>query len=183
MIHRFDTEKAVQAAAALLRFEPSWRMTRLRLLKLLYIADREALKETGRPIIGHKVVAMNHGPLHSAIYDLIKGSRADENVWSDCIRNVDHHDLVLQKDPGAKRLSKYDLKRLEEVSTRFAEANDYDVALFTHEFDEWKKNFHEGTSTVIPLTDILEAVGRKQDQEAILQDLQDSEAFAKFFGA
>jgi uncharacterized phage-associated protein len=182
MIHRFDTTKTVQAAAALLRFEPSWRMSRLRLLKLLYIADRECLKETGRPIIGHRVVAMDHGPLHSAVYDLIKGQRSDENLWSSFIRNTDHRDLVLCADPGAARMSRYELAKLEDVSARFAEQDDFSLSLRTHEFDEWKKNFHPGTSTPIPLRDIIAAVGRSEDAEEIEQDLKDSETFANVFG-
>jgi hypothetical protein len=31
--------------------------------KLLYLADRESLKKTGRPITGDRVVAMEHGPV------------------------------------------------------------------------------------------------------------------------
>ena len=65
--------KAVQAAAVLLRNEGT-KMTRLRLLKLLLIADRKSIKEMGVPILGSKIVAMDNGPLHSEIYDLIKGS-------------------------------------------------------------------------------------------------------------
>lgn len=38
-------------------------MSYLRMLKLLYLADRESLKETGHTITGDRVVAMEHGPV------------------------------------------------------------------------------------------------------------------------
>ena len=72
-IFRLDTRKTIEAAATLLRLAPYRRMSRKRLLALLYLADRESLKPTGRPIIGGRLVAMDYGPIHSEVYDFIKG--------------------------------------------------------------------------------------------------------------
>ena len=103
---RFDAEKAVQAAGVLLRNEGK-RMSRLRLLKLLIIADRRCLKETGRPILGSKVVAMDNGPLHSDVYDLIKGEHASEPLWSRYIAKAGKQDVVLEDEPPVGRLSRH----------------------------------------------------------------------------
>src|SRR5438105_4403367 len=65
MHFKFNLKKTVQAAAEFLRHEPGKQMSRLRLIKLLYIADREALLETGRPITSDTIVAMKHGPVLS----------------------------------------------------------------------------------------------------------------------
>jgi len=67
----------------LLKFEESREMDRVRLLKLLYIADRESIAQTGEPILGTKLVAMKWGPLHSKVLDLINGVGApeEEAVW------------------------------------------------------------------------------------------------------
>lgn len=73
MIFRFNIAKGDRASAVLLKTEPAHRMGRLRLLKLLYIADREALTERARPITGDSPVAMDNGPVLSNTYDLIKG--------------------------------------------------------------------------------------------------------------
>ncbi len=73
MIFRIDTRKAIEAAATLLRLAPHRIMGRKRLLALLYIADRESLKRRGRPIVGGRLCAMDYGPIHSEVYDLIKG--------------------------------------------------------------------------------------------------------------
>ena len=81
MFLKFNTEKAIQVAGVLLR-EEGKSMTRLRLLKLLLIADRQSLRETGRPILGSRIVAMDNGPLHSDVYDLIKGAHNSAPAWS-----------------------------------------------------------------------------------------------------
>ena len=66
MYFRFSIQKTIQAVGVLLRLARG-RMGRLRLLKLLYIADRESLREFHRPIIGSRTVAMKNGPLHNEV--------------------------------------------------------------------------------------------------------------------
>jgi len=54
----FKFDKAVQAAAYLLRREPAHEMSIRRLMALLYCAERESIRQTGRPIIGGRIVAI-----------------------------------------------------------------------------------------------------------------------------
>ena len=51
MNFRFDFHKTLQASGVLLSLDAN-RMAYIRLLKLLYIADREWLAEAGRTITG-----------------------------------------------------------------------------------------------------------------------------------
>ena len=66
MHFRFHFERALQASAYLLRLDRK-KMSYLRLLKLLYIADREWLAETGESITGDRAYAMKQGPVLSTI--------------------------------------------------------------------------------------------------------------------
>lgn len=53
------------------------------LLKSLFLADRRHLNEYGRPITFDKYVAMNHGPVPSNAYDLLKLNPAERNLpWT-----------------------------------------------------------------------------------------------------
>ena len=61
MFYPFKIEKAIQAAGVLLEQHEHQQMEYIRLLKLLYIADRESVGETGRPILGSKIVARRKG--------------------------------------------------------------------------------------------------------------------------
>jgi uncharacterized phage-associated protein len=55
-------------------------MNYMRLLKLLYIADRESLPRTGRPIVGGPVIAMERGPVLEEVFDLIRGTSPDASL-------------------------------------------------------------------------------------------------------
>ena len=73
-------------------------MSYLRLLKLLYIADREWLAETGESITGDRVYAMKQGPVLSTLYDLIKGNGTRAGEWDDFI-HTDGYAVELVADP------------------------------------------------------------------------------------
>src|SRR5207249_3792384 len=66
---RFNERKATQAAAHLLRLRGG-SMSYLKLIKLLYLADREALLRWGRPISTDCYMAMDRGPVLSRVLDL-----------------------------------------------------------------------------------------------------------------
>src|SRR6266481_4115650 len=114
MAIRLNIPKAIQAASVLLKTDRCKRMSYLRLIKLLYIADRESLKETGRKITRDRTVAMKNGPVLSGIYDLIKGRHEAADEWSQKIRK-DGYQVELVDDPGSGQLSRYEIKKLREV--------------------------------------------------------------------
>ena len=180
MIFKLDFKKAMEAAAILLRLTPHRLMDRKRLLALLYLADRESMKQTGRPIIGGKLVAMKHGPIHSDVYDLIKGGGNEQASWSRHFENEDYKVCLSDDDLRVSALSRYEIDLLNEISTKYAGFGTWDVAQATHT-DEYTKNYHEGTSMPIPLEDLIEAVGRKADIAAILLDAEEKTYFDKLF--
>jgi uncharacterized phage-associated protein len=180
MLFHFDIDKSMQAIAALLHFHGTREMSYLRLLKLLYIADRESLKETGRPITGDQVVAMEHGPVLSGVFDLIKGEHSAWSLWSEFFRKNGYR-IEMVRDPGNGKLSKYEIGKLRELTETFADQNEWDLVEIVHEFAEWKKNNQGKSSKTIPIEDILEAIGRLADKDAIVQDARDRAAFDRLF--
>lgn len=183
MLVPFCAIKIAQAAAVLLKAEPTNRMGRLRLLKLLYIADREALAERARPITGDKSVAMDHGPVLSQTYDLIKGTDYASTEWAKYLR-TEGRDVHLIEDPGVGKLTRYEISKLQHVSARFIDSDDWTVAEITHEFPEWVKNRPEkGSSRPIPLDDLLDATGHAQDKERLLATERAESAFKRLISS
>ena len=183
MLIPFDILKVAQACAVLLKSEPTRRMSRLRLLKLLYIADREYLKERGRPITGDRVAAMDHGPVLSRTYDLIKGTDIGAPTWGRHFRNLGARDVELGEDPGAGKLSRFEIEKLQQVASRLADLDDWSVAELTHGFPEWEKNAPaKGASRPIPLDDLLAATGRLDQKESLLADERALQAADRVFG-
>jgi uncharacterized phage-associated protein len=176
MLIPFHVEKVAQAAAVLLKCEESRRMGRLRLLKLLYIADRERLQECGRPITGDRAAAMDHGPVLSQTCNLIKGEDVLTPQWEQHIRSVSKRDVALIVDPGVGKLTRKEIAKLHEVSKRYEDWEDYQIAEYTHEFPEYKKNIPAaGSSKRIPLEDLLEATGLTGIKDQLLANAANEE--------
>jgi Protein of unknown function (DUF4065) len=70
-----DTDKAVEAL--LFVANRMRRPTLFSISKVLFQADKMHLSQFGRPISGDYYVAMKHGPVPSATYDILKGLRGD----------------------------------------------------------------------------------------------------------
>src|SRR5665213_3651998 len=170
MIFRFNLNKTIQASAVLLKTELTHRMGRLRLLKLLYIADRQALAERARSIIGDTPVAMDHGPVLTNTYNLIKGEDYLATEWGRYIQSVGR-DALLASDPGVGDLSRYEIGKLHDVARTFQDRDDWNVAEFTHTFEEWKKNIPPaGSSKRIPIDDVLAATGLSHLKDQLVAD-------------
>jgi len=177
---KLDSKKTIEAVATLIRLSPHRLIGRKRLLALLYLADRECLKRSGRPIIGGRLVAMKYGPIHSEVYDLIKGGHSDQAEWSKHFAN-DAHLIVMRGDPGICALSRFEIGILNEVCEQFMGFDDWDVADATHDFSEYKKTYRAGTSTTIPPEQMIQAVGLGKKKDAILRDAEEKEQIDRLF--
>ena len=82
----FDKFRATAAAAVVVKQEGG-PTSYLRLIKLLYIADRASIGQAGHPIVGGNYVSMDHGPVISEVLNLVKGSDA---IWSSVFRKRDY---------------------------------------------------------------------------------------------
>lgn len=157
---KFDFDKTVQASAILLRNHDR-RMSYLRLLKLLYIVDRELLATTGHILTGDRAVAMDHGPVLSHVYDLVKQQASGGEGWDAVIRRTGYQ-VELVGDPGTGDLSKGEKAKLNEVCDRYLAVDDWTLAdKVTHEFPEWAGNYQKGTAHRIPWEDVLKAHGHE----------------------
>ena len=177
----FHFEKTIQASGILLRNHGK-RMSYLRLLKLLYIADRELLATRGHPLTGDRAVAMDHGPVLSHLLDLINQKVARWDEWNAVIRRTGYQ-VELTSDPGTGELSKGDKDKLQEVCDRYLGVDDWTLAdKITHEFPEWSQNYREGTSSRIPWEDALKAQGHEAWIPQIENDLAARRALDALFG-
>ena len=173
LFYSFKIDKAIQAAGVLLSSARARQMSYLRLLKLLYMADRESLARVGRPIIGAHPVAMDYGPLHSEVLDLIKGETARGGEWSKYIRTFGY-EVELVADPDRTALSQQEIEILNHVAANCREFNEWELVEQTHEFPEWKKRHIVGSSQLISIEDILDALGwTSADKECVLDELRD----------
>jgi uncharacterized phage-associated protein len=179
-----NIEKAIEAAGVLLRAEHSRQMSRLRLLKLLYIANRRAIKELSQPIIAGKSVAMKHGPVLSEVYDLIKEEHPSTARWAHFFAR-DGRDVRLVKQPPVGELSTAEIEILQKISDELALMNDWEIVDITHRFGEWDAHYPNKDaleSHPIPFEDIVRCAS-PDSADSILGHVAQRQEFDRLFAS
>jgi uncharacterized phage-associated protein len=183
MFHfKLDSRKAIEAAAILTGQSPDRKISRKRLLALLYIASRECLKRSGRPLVGGRLVAMKYGPIHGDVYSLMNEKQGTEGVaeWSQYFHN-EGYQVVLDAEPGINALSRFEARILTETLKKYENDDDWDVALQTHGFAEYRATYSKGRARHIPLEQILHAVRLTPMARSIVRDLKEKEGLDELF--
>lgn len=144
--HLFNEQKAAQAAAYFL-FRSGKPLSVLKLMKLMYLAERRSFQKFGEPLIGDVLVSMDHGPVLSRTYNHIKGvTRSSGKGWDHWIADRAGHDLALRhpkslhsSEKDLPRLSDADLGILDEIWKKFGKMNQWKLCDYTHShYPEWK---------------------------------------------
>lgn len=168
----FNLPKAIQSAGLLLSEFDGHCMEHIRLLKLLYIAERKSVQETAMPMIGSQLVAMRNGPLHSQVYDLIKDQTPDAPKWRKYFQQQGRH-IHRVKDPGVGSLSRRDVRILKDVLNEFRDIDTWEIVELTHDFEEWQQAFNripDSSSTPITPCDLFKALGLSKDELLAYED-------------
>jgi len=173
----FDEPKAAQAAGHLLRRHGD-AMSMLLLMKLLYLSERDSLLKNGRPLTGADLYSLPFGPVPSQVYDLAKGAKVKSASWQKMIqREGTGNDtrVVLLSDPGADRLSQFDIQVLDGIDEQFGNREPWALSFLTHDVNvcpEWKDP--HGSSAPIRPEDIFRLWGVSKEEIDVLAREADS---------
>lgn len=149
----------------------TWLMARcgnpmdvLKLMKLLYLADRLALSRYGFTMTGDRMVSMPHGPVLSQTLDLINGAGPTaQNGWDAKIadragRRISLRDGVQSDRDALDELSDTDVALLEQIAGEFGSMSAWDLREYTHKHcPEWVDP--NGSSQPIRYEDVYKAIG------------------------
>ena len=175
---RFREDKATQAAARLLKLRGG-TMSHLKLIKLLYLVEREALTRFGAPLAYDRYVSMPHGPVMSATLDRINEREAYEGgYWDQYIgpkRNNEVSLRDLQVVPN-DQLSPAEESLIDEIFRRHGHLGRWELVRFTHTLPEWIDP--EGSSLPIDPGDILRSAGYSDQDIAEVLGEWDEAAYA-----
>ena len=156
----FDPNKATQIMALLLDLNSN-EMNYTKAIKLIYIADRDFLKDYKIPISFDLYVSMDNGPVLSNIYDLVKGQKKNEYWDKHILKNK--YSLILKQMPQLDLLTPNEVNKLNEVFFEFKLYDYSDMIQYTHKkFSEWKDP--EGTSQSIDFNVLLEKLGKNKEE-------------------
>jgi hypothetical protein len=154
----FNAEKAIQAIAYLLQ-GVGVPTDKVKLTKLLYLADRQSFIETGVSITGDHLVAMPYGPVPSGCLDLLNG---EPRVSPDRVFrfiHVDDNKVSLRCAPDYGLLSAADRSVLDQIARQHGNTDTWELMRATHELPEFREHYVAGTSQSIPFEAIARASG------------------------
>ncbi|MBU1179596.1 SocA family protein [Patescibacteria group bacterium] len=140
----FDHQKATQAINFFAKKEGG-KIDKLKLLKLIWLADRYHLRKYGRPIINDTYWAMSYGPVASAVKDIV--AEKPDFLSLEEAKYLDKYIKCNQKNNEIKSIaeidsdvfSKTDLESLEQIYKEYGKFKNSSLVKISHEFPEWKK--------------------------------------------
>jgi uncharacterized phage-associated protein len=156
MASYFNYQKLTQALNYLAHQYSGNKVSRLKVMKLLWAADRYHIRKFGRLIGGDDYFAMPHGPVHST------GKRiADEDLWleeylkySRAFVRKDDYALKAISDVDNSKLSETDIEALDFAYHSFGDVDKYILRDLTHKYPEWAKHepsLESGRSSCEPI--------------------------------
>jgi uncharacterized phage-associated protein len=177
----FKIDKAVQTAAYLIKKNKGKPFSYLSLIKILYLAERQSLIESGEPIFGDDFFAMDYGPVVSNVLNLVRGVIRDQR-WNSYIINAPDCCLELKKDPGTGLLCQYEREILDSIFSKFEGMNRWDVVDETHQLPEYIKNKPEpGRREWIPLKDIFNGIEKPELLACVIKNMEEDNKLTQFF--
>lgn len=161
---RYSEEKATAVAVYFLE-QAGGTLEDLKLMKLMYLAEREAIRLRNAGITGDQFFSMKNGPILSQTLDRMSPREQIDpaNVWREHI-NLPSQWLVGLAKPFniGQELSKRELKIIADVWAQYGHLSKWELVEITHQFSEWR---NPGTSAQsIAFQDILSGLGFNQEE-------------------
>lgn len=130
----FNAAKAAEAAMLFLQLEKK-EPTVLKLVKLMYLVERESLERRDVPLFGGHYFSLKHGPVTSEPYNLMKGegAEADQQKWDELISERDGNVLRIKKLVEPDFLSKAEVRLINEVHARHADKRAMELRDWCHD--------------------------------------------------
>ncbi|MGA2578964.1 MAG: Panacea domain-containing protein [Bryobacteraceae bacterium] len=175
---RFNEAKATQAAAQLLKLRGG-PMSQVKLIKLLYLADREALIRWGQPLTTDCYVSTDTGPVVSRIYDLIRNERSPSavRIWDKFISGPEEYEVHLLVDPGSGELSPAERQLIDEVFRQHGQDSRWALVDYSYGLPEW--THPDGGALPIEYRDILRAANKTEPEIAAIEEELESLALVE----
>ena len=156
----FDDQKAGQVAAFFVS-AAGGQMDVTKLVKLIYLADREFMNRCGLPITFDRMVSMPHGHVNSQSLECINGTTVCGG-WDSWIADRAGHMVSLVK-PASRdaldELSDAEIDALQAVWQQFGPMGKREIRDWTHDHcPEWRDP--DGSSRPISYADVFRALGR-----------------------
>lgn len=141
LLTTFDNKKATQAINLLAKKDGGF-IDKLKVVKLMWLADRLHLRKYGRPIFNDIYFAMEYGPVGSSVKDLAGFNvEGDEKTYlEEYLEKKGNHKIESKKETDLDVFSDSEIEALNTAYAEYGNMNSFDLAELSHDFPEWKKH-------------------------------------------
>jgi Protein of unknown function (DUF4065) len=152
----FKMRKAAQAAAHILH-QHGGRLNWSKLIRLLYLAERQSLVTRGYPIIGDQMVAAFEGPTLATLTSLVES----DAFWTEYLSKPVGADIYLRRiEFDTDELSKFEVNLLDRIDSEHGAKDSRTLAMESRQLKEWRKpNSSSDSALPIDPSDILRLEG------------------------
>lgn len=174
---KYNENKATQAAAYLLKLGHG-KMNHMKLIKLLYLAERRAIISWGRPITFDWYYSLPHGPVLSFTLNKINESAPPDgsSYWHRYISERSVYEVSLLGEAPDDQLSPAEEKLLDSIWSEFGGMDQWQLRDYSHTLPEWRDP--HGSRLPIEIPDILLAEGFSEDDVKDVMETLGAEEFA-----
>ena len=139
----FDYKKATQSINYL-AIREGGQIGKLKLIKLIYLADRYHLRRYGRPLVNDSYYAMRHGPVGSAVKDIAGFSdfldKTELSYANQYIKAGKKKNTIVSKDKvDTGVFSESELEALNFAFDEFGSQSPTSLVNLTHRYPEWDR--------------------------------------------
>ena len=160
----YQEEKSAQIAAFFTKQEGG-AIAHLKLIKLVYIADRTSMEESNFPITYDQMKSLPHGPILDRTLNAIDSPNQENCLWNKYITHNGRYDCKLaNSENDLDLLSGFDLSILEKVWEKYGHLNKWELRDLPHDpryFPEWEDP--KQSSKPIRYETVLEALGNTRE--------------------
>jgi len=160
----FNIDKLIQVCNYLVKKNNN-SLNYTKLIKLLYISDKESLKQSLQTITGDNYVSMDNGPVLSKLYYLIKGQYRKEsyqNLWNSRFIKDGYNLVAVTHQIPHSELSKFEMGILDNIFEQYKDTDVREIIKFLHKCPEWKNP--SGSSIPIKPEEILKSIGKSSEE-------------------
>ena len=163
---QFDKDKALEAIIYIAHNLPQ-NPGFFQISKMLYLADKLHLQQYGRFICEDDYYAMDHGPVPSHTYNLMKSDFPPENSFYTSAYNI-----IPEREADLDEFSDSDLECLDEIIEAYGAMSFRDLREICHD-EAWHKAWDtrgDYNSNRIPIENIVAMFENHDDLLAYLGD-------------
>lgn len=135
------TRKIIQALAYIAYQQPDHKVNSMKAYKLLWLADRYHLRQTGRTITGDVFYALPHGVVPSDAKNVVEHQPShvqnDEDYCNRYIQRVGRYGYRAVTEPDLMVFSDSDQEALDKILQCYGGMDQYQLERLSHDFPEW----------------------------------------------